>query len=174
MSHVNPSVEMPTVISAKPLQVAKFVGILLSLALGIAGFFRLIDARAMLDGPLLGDGQFLALVLLPVVSLVLVIVVVLEALVTSYRLVQSDASIMEYFDNRISYLLLRGVEAAIAILGVALIAAALPPLFADSTPGPAGVGIMLLLFVVGIGILLASLVRSAAELFIYRGITGPE
>jgi formate-dependent phosphoribosylglycinamide formyltransferase (GAR transformylase) len=74
----------------------------------------------------------------------------------------------EQFSGRAGYILLRGVEAGIAIVGVLLMVAAIPVLFAESTPAPAGVGIMLLLMAVGLGILLTSFVRAGAELFIYR------
>lgn len=169
MTHHKPFTDIPGVIRKKPLQAAKFAGIPLALVLGVAGFFRLIDAKAILDGPLLGDGQFLALILIPVVSLVLIFVVFLETIVTGYRIFQSDEPITDHIKGRLGYTLIRGAEAAIAIVGVTIIFAALPPLFAESTPAPAGVGIMLLLMVVGIGILVASFVRSSAELFVYRG-----
>lgn len=158
-----------TAIRSKPLQSAKFVGILLSLVLGIGGFLRLFDARALIGDPILGDGQFLALLLIPLVSLGLVVLVTAETVVAGYRVLRAEASLDDRIDGRAGYLLLRGVEAGIAVLGVALMAAALPPLFAEGTPAPAGVGIMLLLLAVGIGILLASFVRSGAELFVFTG-----
>lgn len=156
------------VVTQKPLQSAKFGGILLTLVLGIAGFLRLIDARAILDGPMVGDGQFLAMILIPVVSFLLICVVFLETLVTGYHLFQSDVPTMDQFNGQLGYVLLRGVEAAIAIVGVTIIGTVLPILFAESTPAPVGVGAMLLLMMTGIGILTASFVRSSAELFVYR------
>lgn len=161
-------------LTQKPLQSAKFGGILLTLVLGIAGFFRLINAKAILDAPLVGDGQFLAMILLPVVSLLLICVVFLETLVTGYRLSQSDAPLMDQLHGRLGYVLLRGAEAAIAIVGVTIIVTALPTLFAESTPSPIGVGIMFLLMIVGIGILTTSFVRSSAELFVYQDTTTRE
>lgn len=149
------------------MQTGKFVGILLALVLAVAGFFRLLDARAIVEGPMLGDGQLLALVLLPIVSLGLVIVVFIETLVCGYRSLRSERSLGEQVSGRPGYLVLRGAEAGLAILGVAIMTTAVPQLFAESTPAPAGVGIMLLLFVVGFAILFVSLVRSAAELFVY-------
>jgi len=159
---------LPDVIKQKPLQAGKFLGILLSLVLGVAGFFRIVDVRALIDHPMLGDGQFLALILIPLLSLGLVCLVFLETIVLGYRLLRSEESLADWTAGRTSYLLIRGGEAAVAVVGVAVITAALPPLFAESTPAPAGVGIMLLLMAVGLGILVASLVRSAAELFVYR------
>lgn len=161
---------IPSVVSQKPLQSAKFGGILLTLVFGIAGFFRLLDARVLLDGPLLGDGQFLAIILIPMASLLLICVVFLETLVTGYRLFQSNAPLRNHFTRRRGYALLRGAEATIAIVGVTIMVAALPILFAESTPSPVGVGIMLLLLFVGLGILITSFVRSGAELFVYRGV----
>jgi len=158
-----------SVVRQKPLQAGKFLGILLSLVLGVAGFFRVVDARALVDNPVLGDGQFLALILIPLLSLALVGLVFLETLVSGYRLFRSEESLGDWTAGRAGYLLIRGAEAAVALVGVAIVAAALPPLFAESTPAPAGVGIMLLLMAVGLGILVTSLVRSAAELFVYRG-----
>lgn len=157
------------VIKRKPLQTGKFVGVLLALVLGIGGFFRIIDATALTGNSLLGDGQFLALVLIPLVSLGLVVLVFVETLVTGIRVLRSDESIQDHITGRVGYVLLRSVEAIIAVVGVAVIVTALPSLFAESTPAPAGVGIMLLLMVVGLGILFVSLVRSFAELFVYRG-----
>ena len=150
-----------------PLQAAKFVSILLSLGLGIAGFFRLIDATAIIGGPGFGDGQFLALILIPIASFFLVFVVFLETLVTGYRILRSKEPIMDQLNGRVGYLVIRGVEAAIAIVGMTIISATLPLLFAGSTPAPAGVGLMLLLMGVGIAILVASFIRASAELYVY-------
>lgn len=163
------STTLPSVIKKKPLQAAKFVGILLSLVLGVGGFFRIINATAIIGDPFLGDGQFLALVLIPLVSLGLVVLVFVETLVSCYHSLRSDDSITEQLTGRSGYVLIRGAEAAMAIVGVTIIVAALPPLFAESTPAPAGVGIMLLLGAVGLGILFTSLVRSSVELFVYGG-----
>lgn len=160
---------LPGAVRRKPLQAGKFVGILLSLVLGVGGFFRVIDPEAIVGDPLLGDGQFLALVLVPLIALLLVFLVFAETVVTAYRVLRSDRSIGEQISGRYGYVLIRAAEAAVAVVGVAIIATALPPLFAESTPAPAGVGIMLLLLAVGIGILFASLVRSTAELFVYGG-----
>lgn len=160
---------VPGIVREKPLQAGKFVGVLLALALGVGGFFRVVDATAIVGDPLLGDGQFLALVLVPLVSLGLVGLVLAETVVTGYRVLRSGEPVGDLIAGRRGYVLLRGAEALVAVVGVAIVAAALPPLFADSTPAPAGVGIMLLLLAVGLGILVVSLVRSAAELFVYRG-----
>ena len=101
------------------------------------------------------------------VSLGLVAVVFAETLVVGYRIVRSDRPFGERFRDRAGYRLVRGAEAAVAVVGVVLTVGALGPLFAESTPAPAGVGLMLGLFVVGLGILVASLVRSGAELFVW-------
>lgn len=151
----------------KPLQAGKLAVICLSLLLGVAGFFRLIDARGLVEQPMLGDGQFLSLLLLPLVSLGLVGLVFLETVVAGYRALRSERSVTDQLSERTGYLVLRGGEAAVALLGVVIVATALPPLFAESTPAPAGVGIMLLLAAVGLGILVMSFVRSAAEIFVY-------
>lgn len=155
------------VLRRKPLQAGKLLGCSLAVVLGLGGFFRIVDASGLFNDPLLGDGQFLALVLIPVVGLGLVGVVFLETLATGYRCLRSDAPIGEQATRRVGYTLLRAVEAGIALVGVAVMALAVPVLLAASTPAPAGVGIMLLLLVVGLGILLASFVRSLAELVVY-------
>lgn len=159
---------IPATVQRHPLQTGKFVGILLAVVLFVGGFLRLLDG-ALAGDSLLGDGQFLALVLLPVVGLGLVTVVFLETLVAGYRVVRSNRSLGEQLSGRVGYVLLRGVEAGIAVLGVLVASSALPALFAESTPGPAGVGIMLLLALVTLCILFVSFVRSAAELFVYTG-----
>lgn len=158
---------LPNLVSEKPLQATKFGGILLSLVLGFAGFFRIIDAKAIISGPVLGDGQFLALLLIPLVSIALVFLVFLETLVTGYRIVRSTQPLTNQLKGRLGYVFIRGAEAGVAIIGLVIIVTALPPLVADSTPAPAGVGLMLLMMAVGIGILLTSFVRSGAELFVY-------
>jgi len=158
---------LPSRAKKKPLQTGKFIGVLLALTLAVTGFFRIIDARAIIQGPMLGDGQFLALVLLPPVSLVLVVVVFIETLVSGYRSLRSDQSLSDQVSGSVGYLALRGAEAGFAILGVATMGTAVPALIAESTPAPVGIGIMLLLFGVGFGILFVSLVRSTAELFVY-------
>lgn len=167
MTQSNRTTVIPNVVREKPLQASKFVGILLALTFGVTSFFRIIDARRLLNDPLLGDGQFLALVTIPLVSLGLVWLVFVETLVTGYRILRSDTAISEYISDRVGYIVLRSVEAVIALLGVTLMVSVLPLLFAESTPAPAGVGAMLLLFAVGIGILFMSLVRSSVELFVY-------
>jgi hypothetical protein len=167
MTQSNRATVIPNVVREKPLQASKFVGILLALTLGVAGFFRIIEARRLLDGPLLGDGQFLALIAIPLVSLGLVCLVFVETLVTGYRILRSETAISEHVSGRGGYIVLRSVEALIALLGVTLMVTALPVLVAESTPAPAGVGVLLLLFAVGIGILFVSFVRSSVELFVY-------
>lgn len=160
--------DFSSLFSDNPLQSTKFVGCLLSLALGVAGFFRIIDPRMLLDMPMGGDSQFLALILVPLVSLLLVFVVFLETLHTGYRVILSNDSITDQIAGQFGYILVRGIEAVIAFIGVTIIFTAFPVLLAESTPAPAGVGLMLLFMLVGISILIASLVRSGAELFIYR------
>lgn len=156
-----------SVIGKKPLQAAKFVGISLTVVLGIGGFFRIISATAIVDGPTLGDGQFLALILIPLLSLGLVFLVLIETLITGYRSLRANESFKEQVTGRTGYVLLRGAEATVAIAGVTIMVTAFPVLLAESTPAPAGVGIMLLLMAVGLGILITSFVRSLAEITIY-------
>lgn len=162
-------VGLPAMLAAKPLQGSKFLGIVLTFVLGFSGFFRLIDATALIGDPLLGDGQFLTLLLIPLLSLGLVGIVFVETLVGGYRVFRSDASLDEQLAGRTGYVVIRCVEAAIALIGVTIIVTALPSLFAEATPAPAGVGILLLLMAVGVGILFMSFVRSGAELFVYTG-----
>lgn len=168
MASDEPGTTIPSAIGDDLLQGAKFVVILLSLVFGTAGFFRIVDAAPVFDGPLLGDPQFLALILLPLIAIVLAVVVFIETLVIGYRVVRSDDSLGEQIEGQPGYVLLRGVEAGVAVVGVTIVVTAVPALVAESTPAPAGVGIMLLLMVVGVAILAASLVRSGAELFVYR------
>jgi hypothetical protein len=134
----------------KPLQTAKLLGCFLSVVLGVGGFLRIIGARGPIDNPLLGDGQFLALVLLPVVSLGLVSVVFVETLATGYRCLRSDTSMGEQATRRIGYTLLRAAEAGIALAGVAVMALSVPVLLAESPPAPADVGILVLTLLVGL------------------------
>lgn len=162
---------LPMTLRRKPLQTGKFIGVLLALVLGIAGFFRVIDATVLVDDPLLADGQFLALVLLPLVGLALVILVFVETMVAAARAVLSEDGVVLRVRGRPGYVLLRGAEAAFAVLGVLVMASVLPVLVADSTPAPAGVGGMLLLAAVAVGILVASLARTTVELFVYRSAT---
>lgn len=157
------------VVRRNPLQAAKFVAILFSLAVGVSGFFRVVDLSVILDGRLLGDGQFFALLFVPLVSLGLVFLVTVELLVSGVRALRADEPITAQIPGGVGYVLIRGAEAAMAVLGVLVIVATVPILVAESTPAPVGVGIMLLLMAVGVGILGASLVRSAAELFVYSG-----
>jgi hypothetical protein len=160
-----------TVIRHHPLQAAKFAGILLSLVLGVAGFFRIVDATALFGDSILADGQLLAIVAIPLIGLGLVCIVFVETLVSGYRSVRSDDSVGEQLASRPGYLLVRGVEATIGVVGVTIMVTALPTLFAASTPAPAGVGIMLLLLVVGLAILCASLVRATVELVVYADVS---
>lgn len=155
----------------RPLQAAKFAGISLTLVLGVLGFFRIVSAEAVVDNPLLADGQFLVLIFVPLLSLALVCIVVLETVVTGYRLVRSDESIYDQISGQPGYVLIRSSEAAVALIGLTIVLLAAPVLFADSTPAPAGVGLMLGLLAVGFAIFVVSLVRSFAEL-VYCGRRG--
>jgi len=161
---------VPAVIKRKPVQAGKFIAVLVVLVLGIGGFFRVISAEGIFDAPLLGDGQFLALVFVPLLGLGLMVLVFLEVLVAGYRVLRSDASIRAQVTGRWGYLLIRGAEAATAIVGVTIILATLPLLFAETTPTPAGVGLLFVLFVTGLGILFTGFVRSCVELFVYDNL----
>ncbi|GGM65768.1 hypothetical protein J2752_000258 [Halarchaeum rubridurum] len=152
---------LPAAVRSKPLQAAKFAGIVVSLVLLALGFVR------VLSGPGLLDGQLLALVLTPVVAGALVLVVTAETLVSLVRALRADASLAAQLSGRVGYVVLRAVEAVIGVGGVLLVAALLPTLLAESTPAPAGVGVMLVAAGVGVAIFAASLVRTAAELFVY-------
>ena len=171
MTHHKRSSHLREALKTKPLQTAKFLGILFVLVFAIAGFLRIIDPSSFMQGPMSLDGQFLALILLPLVSFGVVLLVVVETLVSGYRSLRSERAFRDQIDGRVGYLLLRSAEAGLALLGMLLLTAAVQPLFAESTPAPAGVGIMLLLFVIGLGILCVSFVRSAAELFVYGPAT---
>lgn len=161
--------QLPQTFTAKPLQTVKFVGIVLTIITGFSGFFRLIDASVLLGDSLLADGQFLVLVLIPLLSLGLVGIVSAETLISGYRILRSDEPLADQIAGRHGYVVIRGLEAVIALIGVTIVVTALPPLFAETTPAPAGVGILLLLMAVGLGILFMSFVRSGAELFVFRG-----
>ncbi|MEZ3170116.1 hypothetical protein ABNG03_05695 [Halorubrum sp. RMP-47] len=152
----------------KPIQTGKFCGVLLVLVLAFAGFFRLVDASLLVDDPRLADGQFLTLLLVPVISAGLMVVIVFETVITGYKAIQADASVADQLTGRLGYVTLRGAEAGTAVAGVLVMVAIVPTLFADGTPAPAGVGLLLLLLVIGGGILVLSLLRSFAELVIYR------
>lgn len=167
MSQTGGAFTAPEILPDKPLQAAKFRSILLALVLAVAGFFRLLDPAAAGGAPTLLDGQFLALVLLPVVSLGLILIVFIETVVSGFRSLRSDRRISDQLHGRTGYFLLRGTEAGLAVIGLAIMASAVPVLMSESTPAPAGVGVMLLLFVVGLGIMFVSLVLSSAEPFIY-------
>lgn len=155
------------VVQRKPVQAGKFIGILLALTFGIAGFLRFINFTAVVGDPRLGDGQLLALLVLPLLSFGLVFVVFLETLVAVYHFIREDTPMTDRVTGRWGYFVLRGAESLIALIGVGIMVAVVPILFAASTPAPIGVGAMLLLGLVAVFILLASFARSAAELFVY-------
>lgn len=157
-------------VGGNPLQAAKLGGISLALLLGSLGFFRVVDPRGVVGAHPLVDGQFLALLLVPLASLALVAVVLAETAVAGYRALRADASLRAQAADRPGYLAVRSVEAGVAVLGLVLVLLAVPVLLAAATPAPVGVGIMLGLLAVGVGILAASLLRSAAELVYFRGV----
>lgn len=111
------------------------------------------------------DGQFLALVLVPLISLGLVGVVCLETLVTVIRSVRADASLVAQLTQHPGYTLVRCVEALIAVTGAGGVLLAGATLTTESMPAPVGVG--LLLFAMGIGflILVASIGRVLIEVY---------
>ncbi|ELZ40686.1 hypothetical protein C463_14625 [Halorubrum californiense DSM 19288] len=152
----------------KPIQTGKFCGILLVLVLAFAGFFRIVDASLLVDDPRLADGQFLTLLLVPLVSAGLMVVIVTETVITGYNVIRTDASVTDQLMGRPGYVALRGAEAGTAVAGVLVMVAIVPRLFSEGTPAPAGVGLLLLLLAIGVGILALSLLRSFAELVVYR------
>lgn len=151
----------------KPLQAGKFIGIILAFIFAIAGFFRFINFTSIVGDPRLGDGQLLVLLVLPLLSLALVVVVFLETLRDGYRFLRRDTSLSEWVSGRWGYLVIRGAESLIALVGVGIMVAVVPVLFAANTPAPIGVGVMLLMGLVAVFILIASFVRSATELFVF-------
>lgn len=152
-------------IKSKPLQAGKLAGILFTLGLGIAGFLRLVPIEYSVDSPLFVDSQFLALIGIPLLSLVLVGVVILETFVAAIRVLRSDRSIRSHVSSNIWYALVRLVEGTVALLGVALIVLGVGTLTSSSLPAPAGVGLLLGLMLVGIGVLFTSLLRTLVELY---------
>lgn len=151
----------------KPVQTGKLLSIVLALVFGITGFLRIIDISFMFGRGMIGDSQFLVLLLIPLVSIALVFVVFLETIVTLYRVVRSPSPIRTHLSGRVGYVGVRVAESVVAVLGIVLLISVVPVLFAPDTPSPVGVGIMLLLFLIGITILVASFIRTTVELFVY-------
>lgn len=159
--------EFFTVWRRKPVQAAKFIGIIGAFLFGVTGFLRLIDFTMLMGDPRLGDGQLLVLLVLPFLSFGLVLVVFFETLRDGYRVLRAETTVREQVTGRWGYVIIRGAEAAIALLGVGIMVTVVPVVFASSTPAPIGVGAMLLLGVVAVFILITSFVRAGAELFVY-------
>lgn len=152
-------------LTGRPLQTSKLIGICIGLLLGFAGLLRISSAAAVVDNPLLADGQFLALVFVPLIGLALVGIVAVETVVTGYRVLRSGRSVRAQAAGRLGYVLVRGLESSVAVGGLLMMIGMMSTLFASGTPAPVGVGLMLGLMAVGVGILLASLVRSATEIY---------
>lgn len=152
-------------LTSHPLQASKLIGIVIGLLLGVGGVLRIISVAAVVDNPLLADGQFLGLVLVPLVGIGLVGIVILETAVTGYRILRSEDSVRTRAAGRLGYVLVRCLEAGVAIVGLLLIVTMGSALVAENTPAPVGVGLLFGLMAVGVAILLASLVRSVAELY---------
>lgn len=164
MGRADRGVGLASVVSRNPLQAGKLGGILGTLVVSLAGAGRVIDAEPFISDAILADGRFLVVVLVPVLGVGLVGVVALETLAAGYRWLRADASIVDGIANRPGYALVRGVEAAVAVAGVAVLTALLVTLVVASVPAPAGVAMMLLLLAVGIAIVCASCVRTTVEL----------
>ncbi|MDZ5811651.1 hypothetical protein U4E84_09885 [Halorubrum sp. AD140] len=154
-------------IKIKPLQAGKFAGIILTLGLGIAGFLRPIPIDYSVGSPLLINTQFLALIGIPLLSLVLVGIVILETVIGAVRLLHSDRSIRSHATSNLGYSLARIIESSVALLGVALLVLGVGTLTSSSLPAPAGVGLLLGLMLVGIGVLVTSLLRTLVELYFH-------
>ncbi|MFW6320430.1 MAG: hypothetical protein ACOC0Z_01155 [Halohasta sp.] len=151
----------------RPLQASKLIAVILGLLFGFVGTVRFLGAGRVVDGSVLADGEFLALVFVPVVGLAVIGIVSVETLHAGYRVLRAERSIQLQASGRVGYVLIRGIEAATAVVGLAVIAELAPRLFAYAMPAPTGVGPLFGLTGVGTAVLVASLVRSAAELWYF-------
>lgn len=151
-------------VATKPLQAAKLGAVLLTIVFAIGGFFRLFSP---VPSPFV-DWQLTALLLVPFLSLLLVLVVTLETVVAGYRIVRADDRWIARLTARPTYTIVRGVEATIALLGTVAMYSALTTLADGPIPAPAGVGLALIFFALGLLVLVASLARTLVEYYYHR------
>jgi len=133
---------------------------------GIGDFVRVISMDAVVDNPLT-DGQFLALVFVPVVGVAVIGIVTVEAVLTGYHVVCSDDSIRAQASGRLGYILIRTIEAGVAVVGLLFVVLTASTLFSYSMPPPVSVGLLVGLTAVSGAALIASLVRSVTELWYF-------
>lgn len=157
-----------TFVVEKPLQASKLTAISIALILSIGGFLRIIQPSNLITDPGLADGQLLALVLTPLVSLLLVCVICIETIHTGIRMLQSDLSIRQTLTARPGYALLRLIEAGVAFIGLGLIVIGLRTYVTEPMPAPAGIGLLLAFMAIGLAILIASLLRGLIELYLHQ------
>lgn len=151
----------------KPVQAGKLVLISLAVIFAIGGFFRIFQFPVFLEGPSLGDPQFIALLVTPLVSLLLVVVISVETVYTVIHVLRADRSFFGAFTSNPWYSLLRLIEAGVAFIGVGLFVVGLRTFVSEPMPAPAGVGLLLAFMVIALSILVVSLMRSVVELYLY-------
>jgi hypothetical protein len=150
-------------LAEKPLQVSKFCFVVGVLAVGLVGFFGLVPGRG-LD----------ALLLVPFASFALAVVVAGEALLAAYRVVRADDPPTARLAARPGYTVVRAVEAVVAVLAVGGVVGTLAALPDEPMPGPGAIGLLFAFAALGLLVLVASLVRTAAEYVYYRREPGGE
>lgn len=148
-------------LAEKPLQAIKFLLVALVLAVGLVGVFGLVPGRG-LD----------ALLLVPFASFALAVVVLGETLVAAYRVARGDDPPTARLAARPAYTAVRAVEAVAAVLVVGGIVGAFAVLPDEPPPGPGAVGLLFAFVALGLLVLVASLVRTAAEYVYYRRGSG--
>ena len=141
----------------KPLQASKFLLVVGVLTVGLVGVFGLVPGRG-LD----------ALLLVPFAGFALALVVAGETLLAAYRVVRADDPPTARLAARPGYTAARAVETVAAVLTVGGIVGILAALPDEPPPGPGAIGLLFVFAGLGLLVLVASLVRTAAEYVYYR------
>ena len=149
-----------------PLQASKLIGISLGLVGGLAGVVGVVGP----DGvglPAVVEGAVLPLAVVPLVGAALAGVIILEALHSSYRALQAEAALRRQLAARTGYTLVRVIEAGVAVGGLVAVWRLVSTLDNGPVPVAAGVGVAGGLLAVGGMVIVASLLRSASELWYF-------
>jgi len=150
-----------------PLQASKLIGISLGLLGGLTGLFGLVSPGGNVGLPSIAEGAIFPLVVVPLVGAALAGVVVLETLHSGYRALRAEAAVWRQAVDRTGYTLIRAIEAAVAVGGLVAVWQLVSALDSGPLPAAAGVGVVGGLLAVGGVIIVASLLRSASELWYF-------
>lgn len=91
-----------TVLATSPIQIGKFVVTVVPLRFGVLGYWRIIPAQ-----------QLTALLVVPFVGSLLAVVIIAETLVTGFRMIRDERSVLDRLSAERACTAIRALEATV-------------------------------------------------------------